>query len=68
MICRPDFYNLQTRKKTEKAHVVRIELSISINTKLFQILINALASGYLRNQSLNLYDLLTDKKVTKIVT
>ena len=37
IIYRPDLYNLQTRKKSEKAQTVQIQLSINSNTTRSQI-------------------------------
>ena len=33
IICRPDFYNLKTRKKLSTYAIVRFELSMNKNTK-----------------------------------
>ena len=37
IIYRPELYNLQTRKKSEQAQIVQIELLINSNTKSSQI-------------------------------
>ena len=47
-IYRPDFYNLQTRKKSEIVQTVQIELSIISNTTRSQKYIHASVTGYLR--------------------
>ena len=60
MIYRQDFYNLQTRKKSEMVQTVQIDFSINGNTTRSQIWMNTYVTGHLWDMLYNLLIQFTD--------